>query len=115
MQAYESENGTDSVNERYSVHPHRHLDQQQHPRTLFDYDTPQKYSGCVIGSGSGCVQKATFFSLELQSMTLHSLSHRIFLQRYPAADFDEVEALPSPRGFLVFEDVGGWYRTHDPQ
>ena len=107
MRAFESENGTGLVNERYSVHLHRHLDQQQNPRTVFDYDAPQKYSGCGIGLGSGCVQNATFFSLGLQSMTLRSLSHQIFLQRYLVAGFDEVEVLPSPRGFLVFEDVGG--------
>lgn len=107
MRAYESENGTGLVNAIYNVHLYRHLDQQQNPRIVFDYDIPQKYSGYGIGSGSGCVQKATFFSLELQSMTLRSLSHQFFLQRYLVAGSDEVAALPSPRGFLVFEDVGG--------
>ena len=107
MQACESENGTGSVNERYSVHLHRHLDLQQNPRTLFDYDTPQNYSGCGIGSGSGCVQKAICFSLELQPMIFHSLNHEVYLQGYPVAGFDGVEALRSPRGFLVLEDVGG--------
>ena len=99
MRAYESENGTGSVNERYNVHLHQHLDLKQNPRTMFDYDTQQKYSGCV--------QKATFFFLEPQSMMLRSLSHQIFLQGYPVAGFDEVEGLPSPRGFLFSEDVGG--------
>ena len=105
MRAYESENGTGSVSERCNVHLHPRLDLQQNPQTVFDYDTPQKYSGCGIGPGSGCVQKANFFFLELQSMMLRSLSHQIFLQGYPVAGFDEVEALPSPREFLVLEDV----------
>ena len=107
MRAYESENGTGLMNERYNVHLHRRLDLQQNPPTMFDYDTPQKYSGCGIGSCSGCVQRVTFFFSELQSMMLRSLSHQIFLQEYPVAGFDEVEALPFPRGFLASEDVGG--------
>lgn len=105
MRVCESENGTGSVNEKYSVHLHRHLDLQQNLRTLFDYDTWQKYSDC--GTGSGCVQMTTFFSLVLQRMTLHSLNHQVFLQGYPVVGFDEVGALPSPQGFLVLEDVGG--------